>query len=255
MERVRSRCLFVLFRRVASKSSPSLPVCFFLHSLEFKRLQSPTHQTPKSQCDVLVRAHKIVIEGLRLLPPIRLRPENEEWTPPPSSLVTALSPSCSTHSSPHRATKNLPVPLATTPEEGNEAEKTPKGMGSKEWESGKEGVVPSLVLEGVGAGGGLEVVEDTSTVKTPMVEAMEESVMGSARDLSDSASAEASTSSEPPLSTTDDALAIPPPSSAAMSLVSSGSSITSSVLSNETEPAADSGGGTSGADLLLPIII
>jgi len=150
----------------------------------------------------------------------------------------------------------------TTPEEGNEAEKTPKGMGSKEWESGKEGAVPSLVLEGAGSEGGLEVVEDTSSVKTPMVEALEESVMGSARDSSDSAAAATpSTSSEPSSTTmtttsaTDEALVIPPPSSVAMSLVSSGSSITSFVLSNETEPAADSGGGTSGADLLLPIII
>lgn len=117
--------------------------------------------------------------------------------------------------------------------------------------------MPSLLLEGAKSS-----VEDTSTstVKTPMEESMEDSVMtGAVSPLEEGPPASTTTTptqtSVPPSSTTTDGAPFPPPTSATMSLVSSGSSITSSVVSNEPEPAADSGGNTSGADLILPLII
>lgn len=209
---------------VCPRNVADLIIFVFICASEFKLLESASHQTPKAKCDVLVRAHKIVIDGLRSLPPIRLRPENEDWTPP-AQAPNALSPTSSTHSSPLRPTKNLSLSLEPTPEEVTE-EKTPRGLGSAEWRDAKEGEeVPSLVLEGS------ETVEDTSALKTPGLESKEDTVMS-------------------PITATADDEAPPAPAPA-----SSGSSIISSVLSNESEALTDSGGGSSGADLLLPLLI
>ncbi|KAL7422907.1 hypothetical protein Q5752_002204 [Cryptotrichosporon argae] len=47
--------------------------------LELQRLASPACLTPKEKADVLVRAHQIVVDGLQRLPPVELRPEGEPY--------------------------------------------------------------------------------------------------------------------------------------------------------------------------------
>lgn len=61
---------------------------------ELQKISAPDNLSTQSKSHVLVAAHKLVIEGLRLLPPIRLRPEGEEMpasTPAMTEISTAAS--------------------------------------------------------------------------------------------------------------------------------------------------------------------
>ncbi|RXK41692.1 hypothetical protein M231_00927 [Tremella mesenterica] len=50
---------------------------------QFQRLTSVDCLSPKDKADVLIRAHKLVVDGLAKLPTIKLRPEGEPYRPRP----------------------------------------------------------------------------------------------------------------------------------------------------------------------------
>ncbi|WVQ85958.1 hypothetical protein IAT38_008126 [Cryptococcus sp. DSM 104549] len=50
---------------------------------ELQKLSGTDYLTPKEKTDVLIKAHKIVAEGLMELPDVDLRPEGEPYKPPP----------------------------------------------------------------------------------------------------------------------------------------------------------------------------
>lgn len=49
---------------------------------ELQKLNAPHCLKPKDKVDVLVAAHKLVVDGLAKLPPVKLRPEGEPYQPP-----------------------------------------------------------------------------------------------------------------------------------------------------------------------------
>ncbi|WVR08545.1 hypothetical protein IAU60_005600 [Kwoniella sp. DSM 27419] len=52
---------------------------------ELQKLSGPTFLTPREKAQVLITAHKIVVDGLTKLPDIELRPEGEPYRPAPIS--------------------------------------------------------------------------------------------------------------------------------------------------------------------------
>ncbi|EJT51854.1 guanyl-nucleotide exchange factor [Trichosporon asahii var. asahii CBS 8904] len=58
---------------------------------ELQKLNAPHCLKPKDKVDVLVAAHKLVVDGLAKLPPVKLRPEGEPYQPPGPGETAELS--------------------------------------------------------------------------------------------------------------------------------------------------------------------
>ena len=71
-----------LSRKEKDRIETSLLQLAELVGAEIQTLSSPTCLTPMDKTDILIRAHKLVVDGLAKLPPIRVRPEGEPYRPP-----------------------------------------------------------------------------------------------------------------------------------------------------------------------------
>ncbi|WVF68072.1 hypothetical protein IAT40_002835 [Kwoniella sp. CBS 6097] len=212
---------------------------------ELQKLSSSSCLTPKDKAEVLIKAHKIVVDGLANMPNVELRPEGEPYRPDDVSVEPTLDAEGeielpTIHTPEHDSSRSSPSshPLAL----GNQlhsqettsspaasdtsdpltataiaSEATPSAL---QPDSGTSPSIPQLVLS------------DSADEPTQLKEAMSDSVMavlGPARSEPLSREASASTSA-----TGSSASSIPPPKPSSVS------------------PPKQ---GTSGADLILPIII
>ncbi|ORY31203.1 hypothetical protein BCR39DRAFT_526838 [Naematelia encephala] len=84
--------------------------------LELQKLSTPSCLTPKEKADVLIRAHKLVVDGLDHLPPIELRPEGEPYQAPPPQVSTSesgLAPMTDLAEAPSLSTQSSASSIAT----------------------------------------------------------------------------------------------------------------------------------------------
>ncbi|WVQ95627.1 hypothetical protein IAU59_002725 [Kwoniella sp. CBS 9459] len=211
---------------------------------ELQKLSSASHLTPKDKAEVLIRAHKIVVDGLANMPNVELRPEGEPYRPDEPPAEASLQPdgeielptihtpeNQSSGSSPSSHPLALERELEVSPGSSSPAasdasdpstaivsQETPSALRPN---SSGSPSVPQLVLS--------DSADDEPAL---LKEAMSDSVMtvtGPAQSAPLSREASTSTSA-----TASSASSVPPPK----------------LPSDSTSKP-----GTSGADLILPIII
>ena len=183
--------------------------------IELQKLSAAACLTPRDKADVLVRAHKLVVDGLSALPPIHLRPEGEPYLSPRADLNDGPDVVVSSEDATPAATLTVDPFDRSRPSRSHPLSLSPVAEKSDRAPNVTPSEVPSLVLPTTS-----DVSQDEPDTD-PIHQAMSESVMTITPELS----REASASSQP------EATEHSPPS-----------------YSHETA-------GTSGADLLLPIII
>ncbi|OCF43608.1 guanyl-nucleotide exchange factor [Kwoniella heveanensis CBS 569] len=212
---------------------------------ELQKLSSSSCLTPKDKAEVLIRAHKIVVDGLAEMPNVELRPEGEPYRPDeppsesalPSSVETELPTIHTPDNQSSRSSPSLhPLALENKPEPrssssspaASDASDPLTAIASRTTPSvipslNRSPSVPQLVLSDSA---------DESTESTRLKEAMSDSVMTITGNVqSEPLSRETSASTA---ATSSSASSVPPP-----------------------RPPSNSASKqrTSGADLILPIII
>lgn len=74
--------------------------------------------TPKEKGDILIKAHQLVVDGLTDLPPIDLRPEDEPYKAPPAAEELHNSDSIPSNTSIHSVLSSNTISDASTPPNG-----------------------------------------------------------------------------------------------------------------------------------------
>ncbi|KAJ7594616.1 hypothetical protein C8J56DRAFT_927206 [Mycena floridula] len=100
-------------------------------------------RNPAGKAAIMVEAHKLVVEGLSRLPPIRLKSEMDEASPPPPTLQPAVEEAKTSDESP-----NLTIDAPSPAEENSPMLilSPPPSMESNSASEGQDPVTPSLVI-------------------------------------------------------------------------------------------------------------
>lgn len=104
---------------------------------ELQKLNAPHCLKPKDKVDVLVAAHKLVVDGLAKLPPVKLRPEGEPYQPPTPGETAELA-EIKPESKPKAATLDLTEVKSSEDNGSSQAEKAPKTQDPSQDENAPE---------------------------------------------------------------------------------------------------------------------